>query len=352
MMTRSTMIRAVAGLILGLTAPMGSWAAEAPQRVELETADGVELVARYLPGPLNNKSPTVLIIDGLGDNRRPDTCDAIAAELHREGCATLCFDFRGHGASKSVTESFWDFPTNRRFVRGYKSNSASEQISFNDFKTGYLRMLVNDIAVARAFLERRNDAGECNSGHLLVVGLREGATIGAMWVASEWNRYRMTGGLNTRLSGSSEGRDILGCVWVEPELDLDRQKVPLTDWVKRAVNKRTTYVGLIHSTDDASLTKVARLWADTLNKKGGRMFQVTAIDITKGDSVTDHMSLVSSVAEMIAQMRKVQDSPPWDNRNFADKRYAWSLPGGGVVPAKDEDERILKLVPIDRLLAR
>jgi pimeloyl-ACP methyl ester carboxylesterase len=327
-------------------------AADKSQRVELTTSDGVELSGEYQTGRLGNKSPAVLILDGIGENRRPKLCEAIAAELQKQGCATLRFDFRGHGESRSVNETFWNVATNRRLVRGYRSSNAPDRIEFDDFKRGYLRTLVNDVAAARAFLDRRNDAGECNTSQLLVIGLREGASIGAMWVATEWNRYRVTGGYYARLAPNPEGRDVLGCVWIEPELELDRQKVPMLDSLKRAVVKRSTYIGLVHASDDAPLDKLSNQCADSINRKNGRLFQAISLDVRENGNATDHASLVPTVTGIVEQMRKVQEPPPWDDRDFADNRYAWSLPGGGFVIAKTEDERIMKSVPVDRLISR
>ena len=91
---------------------------------------------------------------------------------------------------------------------------------------------------------------------------------------------------------------------------------------------------------------------ETLNKKYGRVFQSIVFDAGRSENATDHKSLVSRVATLITQMRKVQEPPLWDDRNFTGKRFAWSLPGGGIVLAKDENEMTFKLVPIDRLIAR
>jgi pimeloyl-ACP methyl ester carboxylesterase len=350
-MTRRPNIPLLLGLTLLVGSPTATRAAE-QQRVELTTADGVELVARYHPGPQGNKSPAVLILDGIGENRRPKVCDALAAELHKQGCATLCFDFRGHGASTAVSDQFWDDPTNRKLVLGFKGNAGPEQIAFSDFKPGYFRTLVNDVAAVRAFLDRRNDAGECNAGHLIVIGLREGASLGTMWVETEWSRYRVTGGFNARLAPNPDGRDILGCIWIDPALEYDRQRVPMLDGIKRAATKRTAYVGLIHAADNGPLTKLAKQSAEALNKGTSHLFQATTIEVDRGARVIDHTTLVSTVASITSQMHKAQDPPPWDDRDFTSKRYVWAIPGGGIVLAKDEDELGLKPVPVDRLIAR
>ncbi len=318
------------------------------RRVAIRTADGVELSGRYTNGPRGGKSPAVLIIDGTGDDRRPEMCDAIATELNKLGCATLCFDFRGHGASTVVTEDFWDDPTNRRYVRGYSSRQPPEEIDWEDFRSGYKRVFVNDVSAARAFLDRRNDAAECNTGHLMVVGLREGASIGAMWVATEWNRHRVTGGLNLRLAPTPEGRDIRGCVWIEPATSLDRQSVPLLDCVKRAAAKGTTYVGLIRAEPDTAQKKLADQWQQALNRKS-TLFRATSLSTR---NLLDDTALPVKAAGVVKKMQDAQDPPPWDDRDFSDKRYAWALPNGGTMLAKEEDAQNLRPIPIDHLIGR
>ncbi|QEL17748.1 alpha/beta hydrolase [Limnoglobus roseus] len=335
-----------AAVLVLLTVGANASAADA-RRVAIRTADGVELVGRYQPGPLGNKSPGVLILDGIGDGRRPKTCDAVAAALHKQGCATLCFDFRGHGASTVVTEDFWDDPTNRRLVRGYTGKTVPEEVDWQDFRPGYRRALVNDVAAARAFLDRRNDTGECNSGQLFVVGFGEGASVGALWAATEWSRHRVTGGLVTRLAPTPEGRDVRGCVWVEPATALDRRPVPLLDCLKRATAKGGTYVGLIRADQDEAQEKLADQ-LQALNRKE-TTFRGVALP-TK--NLLDDAALPARVAAMIDKMRDVNDPPPWDDRDFSDKRYAWALPGGGTILAKEEDAQNLRPIPLDRLVGR
>ena len=51
-----------------------------------------------------------------------------------------------------------------------------------------LVLAVNDIAAARRYLEVRNDAGDCNLSNLILVGAKEGAALGSLWIAEEWQR--------------------------------------------------------------------------------------------------------------------------------------------------------------------
>lgn len=86
------------------------------------------------------------------------------------------------------------------------------------------------------------------------------------------------------------------------------------------------------------MTKFAQQCAEAVNKGNSHLFRATTIEVDRGGRAVDHATLVSTVAAVTSQMRKAQDQPPWDDRDFADKRYVWALPGGGVLLAKEEDE--------------
>jgi hypothetical protein len=219
-----------------------------PHSVTIATGDGASLSARYFAGNLGSKSPAVILLDDLADDARPSACDDLARQLVKQGCAVLCFDFRGCGRSRGVESEFWDNPTNRQLVKGFKAEEPPEKIRFADFKPKYLPSLVNDVAAARAYLERRNDAGECNIGQTYLIGLGRGATLGQLWLASEWFRYRVSGSKG-KVSTKPEGRDIAGCIWVGPQFVLDRP-VPMLDLMKRAEAKKSTLVWLIHDSED------------------------------------------------------------------------------------------------------
>ena len=65
-------------------------------------------------------------------------------------------------------------------VRGFNGPNSKKLVEFKDFKTnaGYFPYLINDIAAAKVFLDRKNDEGKCNTHHLVLVG-ETGAALGA-----------------------------------------------------------------------------------------------------------------------------------------------------------------------------
>jgi dienelactone hydrolase len=324
--------------------------ADEPQSATLTTGDGVKLSARYYPGNKGAKAPAVIVLDDLGGDAQPTVCDDLARQLAKEGCTVLCFDFRGCGRSRNVEPEFWDVTSNRQFVRGYKADEPPETIAFADFKTGYLPTLVNDVAAARVYLERRNDGRECNIAQTYLIGFGRGATIGQLWLAAEWARYRVSGAQN-KLAANPEGRDVAGCVWVGPRFALD-SAVPMFDLLKRSEAKKSTLVGLIHGSDDTEGARFAKQCRDAFNAKDKAPLVVTR-SIAEGIKATGARAEVAqTVGKFVAGMRELQEVPLWDNRNFSDRRYAWAFRGAPPIPAKDEGDYHFQPVPVDQLLGK
>jgi len=76
--------------------------------------------------------------------------------------------------------------------KGFKPTNLPSSIDHRDFTAAYLPYLLNDIAAAKAYLDRRNDAKELNSASVVVIGAGEGATLGSAWLANECRRKRDT----------------------------------------------------------------------------------------------------------------------------------------------------------------
>jgi hypothetical protein len=51
-------------------------------------------------------------------------------------------------------------------------------------------------------------------------------------------------------------------------------------------------------------------------------------------------------------MRKLQEQPLWENRNFGDRRYAWVFRGAPLVLGRDEGDDYFQPVPVDLLLGK
>src|SRR5687768_10272284 len=181
-----TRMLAVAALFFSLS-PAYSQDNE-PEKVRFASCDGVTLRGRYYAGK-GQDSPAVMILHELGEARRGKNIDKLAAAVQKTGYAVLAFDFRGHGDSIEVDpDEFW---SNRYINRSLVRGQVRGEIDFKDFDPRYYPVLVNDIAAAKAYLDRRNDAQACNSSNLVVIGMERGATLGAIWVNSEFHRYEL-----------------------------------------------------------------------------------------------------------------------------------------------------------------
>lgn len=324
----------------------------AAETVTLTTGDGAKLAARFYPSSQpGGKSPAVIVIDDLGDDARPAVCDDLARQLAGDGCAVLCFEFRGHGKSRKVEPEFWDDPNNKALVKGAKGDSPPEEVKFADFKPGYLPTLVNDVAAARAHLERRNDARECNTAQMFVIGYGRGAAVGQLWLASEWARFRVSG-LQAKLASRPEGRDVAGCVWVGPRAALDGRTVPMLDLMKRTEAKRSTFVGLIHDAGDDETARFARQCEDAFNLKDKSPLVATRSVPHSTKSTSGQGAVSEKVGAFVAGMRKTQELPPWNDRDFGDRRYVWTFRGSPLVEAKDEGEHQFFPVPVEYLLGK
>jgi pimeloyl-ACP methyl ester carboxylesterase len=209
------------------------------EAVTFETVDEVELQGTYYPSDQGTKAPCVLLLHDLGDggNHTGGNDSAVwenlAKKLQKNGFAVLQFDFRGYGKSTSVHPAFWKAPFNGK-IRGAALKPST--IHASDFPAWYMPELVNDIAAARRFFDEKNDAKQCNSRNLILIGAQEGATLGVLWLATEWQRRpRRQDGMNA----PPYGQDVAAAVWLSilptmknsrrPEFQVDKWIAPLRD---------------------------------------------------------------------------------------------------------------------------
>lgn len=186
--------------------------------VKFQTVDLVEINGTFYPNP---RRPVVMLLHPIGEDSRKKEWITLAEWLHTKGFAVLSFDFRGHGRSTDVDAGFWLNKFNKNYVKPNPQNT----VNFKDFNSLYYTALVNDIAAAKAFLERRNDNGECNAASTIVIGADTGATLGALWVNSEYHRHQQQinnfGVILGQPSARAEGKDIVCAIWlsIAPKLE-------------------------------------------------------------------------------------------------------------------------------------
>lgn len=192
-----------------------------PSKIVFETFDKAELQGTWYPSSVEGtKSPCVILLHKIGGNRLQEGWETLAQALQERGFAVMSFDFRGHGDSTTVRPEFWAVRPNTANIKG--AGPKKESINFKDFSPAYYPMLVNDIAAAKFAVEQKNNARECNSADVMIVGAEEGAALGLLWMASEHRRFKMNFnpmGMKV-LNPDAEAKDLAGlvCLSLRPTL--------------------------------------------------------------------------------------------------------------------------------------
>jgi cephalosporin-C deacetylase-like acetyl esterase len=278
----------IAGFTL-LVLPQAGRAAPKPDKpnkfnkVKFDTFDQVEIHGSFYPSHAGNQAPCVILLHQIGGNREQAGWADLAERL-QDNYSVLTFDFRGHGDSTDVGMGFWADRNNVNGVRG--ANVAKKSISYRDFNLSYYPMLVNDIAAARHFLDQKNDAGQCNSSNIIVIGAQDGAALGAMWIASEWRRRQMpknpfgvippaAGGVNLM------GKDVVCAVWLSmnPSIGKMTRAETLANWftnVAPQIREKVPMYFISGEADDAS-KRVAQYLVKVLTTgaKGSKVSKLT-----------------------------------------------------------------------------
>jgi pimeloyl-ACP methyl ester carboxylesterase len=206
---------------------VSSGQAQQPDKVNREdvsfrTIDGVLLKGAFYPSAKGGNSPVVMFLHKLGSNSSTGDWDKLAAKLQVKGFSVLSFDFRGHGKSTVIADpkAFWSYPANQLYVKGVSSNprNLKKTINLTDIKSNYyIPYLMNDIAAARHDLDNRNDNGMVNASNIILIGAEEGASLGMMWVCTEFYRtavYQNGLAVGGVVNNNPAGEDIAGAIWL------------------------------------------------------------------------------------------------------------------------------------------
>jgi pimeloyl-ACP methyl ester carboxylesterase len=266
-----------------LLLPAAGRAADA-ERVKFDTVDLVTIHGSFYPGNAGKKSPCAILLHPIGANSQMEGWDSLAKKLQGKGFAVLTFDFRGHGDSTSVEQGFWRDPVNRT-LKSYRPGKLKDQIHFKDFTSPrQYAMLVNDIAAAKHFLSQRNDSGECNSGNVVVIGAESGATLGALWVRTEWQRRRILTSVPvvTSPTRQMEGQDILCTIWLSITPYVGKVKLPVDTWLRTPDVREKVPMFFLYGDGDAAAAKYARhLYQNVMHADSDKQLKYTIIQPVK-----------------------------------------------------------------------
>lgn len=163
-----------------------------PRAVTLTTADGLRLRAFYFPSDKGKRAIPVMLVHEWGGQGSP--YNQLVRSLRDAGCAVLVPEYRGHGGSREQV------------------NALGNTVRFDPgaMRRGEVMAVVNsDLEAAKRFLKDENNAGRLNLNALTVIGVREGAILGAHWTIADW-RFPSIG-------AKKQGQDVKALVLVSPE---------------------------------------------------------------------------------------------------------------------------------------
>jgi hypothetical protein len=332
-------------LVLFTLVLTGSTQAQAqPVQEEITTEDGVKLAATWYQANKPNP-PVVMILHDLGEDSGKAEWVNLATALQKDGFAVLAFDFRGHGRSVVANKSFW-FPQYNAANKLAKAPMGA-QLNFKNFDKSYYRFLVNDISAAKAFLDQKNDNGQCNSSSVILVGAGEGANLGSIWLNSEWHRYRC------RMVGFAQwvpdatpvyGNNVVACVWLSYNNRLAAGAVgkeyrlePKLVFRKSAI-ENTTPMLFFHNAKDA-LDKAIAEHHEKMIKDANKDFDpkftkampVENVGKLKGRELLNAQGMIGAIVDYVKLAptiipRKTQDISNNQFMWIGDPPQIWSVP--------------------------
>ncbi len=332
---------------------------ERPQPVQFVSADQVRLTGLLYPGAKRKQGACVLLVHDLGRPHRGSELAPLAQALQAAGHTVLQFDLRGHGDSTVVAAAFWKNPVNQTNLSG--SLGKAPAIDARKFPAPYFPWLVNDLAVARAFLDERHDDAKSsvNAGQFVVVGVGEGATLSVLWLATEYRRFvtrNKAGGL-PELEASPETKRVIGAVWLSMPPTLGRRisvQQPLQEWLKDAGRYGEVPMAFLHGADAAAGAARCKSFVDLIKDnpehlpltgaRGVPKTAATGTELLRPDLDTEKM--VVAYVDEVLKHREAK----WAPREFAASSSVWNFPGGGQpLLARAPGLQGIQLIPLDRL---
>lgn len=309
-----------------------------PERIRFDTADYVTIQGTYYPSDKGKRAPCAILLHPIGENSQMEGWDDLAKSLQKKGIAVVTFDFRGHGDSTAVEDKFWYDPTNRT-LKSFRPGKLKAQISFKDFTTPrQYAMLLQDIAAARHFLDQRNDAGECNSSNLIVVGAESGATLGALWIWTEWRRPRTNTAapMVTTKTRQVEGMDITCAIWLGITPTVGSGRFNADSWFHAPVREKVPMLFLYGDGDKKSATYARHLYTDVLRVTDkDKQMQYTRMRDVKGANRSGR-ELLNKSLETVGLIEYYLDTV------LADR-------GANTYVKRDADRTTVMRIPVERL---
>jgi hypothetical protein len=331
--------------------------ARVPRKLPIQTADHVTLKGTFYPSSNGKNVLCVLLLHDILQSQAG--WKDLALALQARGYAVFSFDFRGHGGSKAVAETFWQVPANQTltvYKRMKKLDGNPQQIDVSDFPPTYFPWLVNDLAAVKLSLDRLNDLGEVNSSNLVLIGAGQGATLGALWLASECARRQQLFLPNLtrsiRWSPNSEARHVVGAIWLGMEPTLaDRPIRHTLFWLHTAGHDTKVPMHFVWGKEDARAAALTAQFLHAIGRDGkGPGNPSTAIPgvAKSGEALLQEGPMIEKVV-----LDCLQGFTPRGIRNWSPSRidkdpFLWVF-GSTSLPAKLPNQTAFQFVPVDKL---
>jgi hypothetical protein len=326
-----------------LTSLQAQGPASKGENVRIPTVDGVELHGTLYASPKKG-APTVILLHALDTDNSQKKGWVSLAETLQPNFSVMAFDFRGHGKSTTLVDAplFWANPTN---AKGVKLNPKDKgTINFKDFAKTYYPVLINDIAAVKAYLDRRNDAGVVNTASTFVIGAETGATLGAIWLNSEWHRYKLIPaqmfGFPPTQAPQPEGKEIIGAVWLSMSPTLGSRSVLLSGTLEIPCKQNATATVFIYGDQDTKGKDFAKAVEKSIKVKTSKQHDFIGGAEIKGTSLKGSGLLQKSlpteaaIFDYLKNVTAERSNEPYE-REFMKTQYVWRNPGTNVtVPAR------------------
>jgi hypothetical protein len=312
------------------------------------TADGVILGATYYEPPPKSRGFAILMLHDWGEDRTEETWDHLARALQERGHAVLKIDFRGHGDSTRVADwpVFAKYAGRNGGAKGWNSRTAVA-LDRTVFPAAYRAQLVQDVVAARLWLDLYHDKGDLNSSNLVVIGAGEGATVGSLWLASEFRRYKAgDSGEAKRNPATSEGRDVAAAIWLGSKFASIPRPGGHYPWLHDAGRVPTAF---IVGEDESKAT--AEGFVERLRRDGVSQAEVRVIlGGTGGQGLLRSARAETEVLDFLAGVQKRHEYRERAVRNVKFTAYHWAFSSvPSVVLAKMPNSEVAQPLPVDRV---
>jgi pimeloyl-ACP methyl ester carboxylesterase len=341
--------RLLAGLALAscLLAAVGSSRAQPARKpvtknIDFKTFDGVTLQGTFYPNPSGKKDGVVILLHepnlSKGGSTQQEGWSDLAAALQADGYAVLMFDFRGFGESKAVNpDVFFKYSQNVNLIRGGARKPS--QISYKDFTSKYVPYLVNDIAAAKAYLDRQNDQKTCNTSSVIVVGAGESAALGALWMANETRRCKDKNNMlfAAPMLGDPESKDLAAGVWLTASSRIGGASAPWRSFIADVTREQKVPMVFVYGEGDKRAGEFARAYSVKASKDKDAAYP-RAVGI-KGASSAGHRLLgkgEESEKQILDALRTIMEkrgSKEWSERKVETSQF-WYTQAKAKAPLK------------------